>query len=62
VTGKPIAVGFGVSGAAQARSVAQAADGVIVGSAIVKIIGERRNVIGRVSAFARKLAKAIHDE
>jgi len=35
-TGKPLAVGFGISSAQQARQVAQRADGVIVGSALVK--------------------------
>ncbi|MCX5686761.1 MAG: tryptophan synthase subunit alpha [Candidatus Omnitrophica bacterium] len=59
VTDKPVAVGFGVSSAAQAKEIAGAADGVIVGSAIVKIIGEK-NIIPRVSRFARILAKAIH--
>ena len=60
LTGKPVAVGFGISNAEQARSVARAADGVIVGSAIVKIIGEKKNVISRVSYLAKNLAKAIH--
>ncbi len=35
-TYKPLAVGFGISNAQQARRVAQHADGVIVGSALVK--------------------------
>ncbi len=37
-TRKPVAVGFGISNAEQARTVGEAADGVIVGSALVKII------------------------
>lgn len=37
-TNTPVAVGFGISEPAQAKTVAKAADGVIVGSAIVKII------------------------
>ena len=36
MTRTPIAVGFGVSGPDEARTVAEVADGVIVGSAIVK--------------------------
>jgi tryptophan synthase alpha chain len=36
LTPVPIAVGFGISGPEQARAVGHAADGVIVGSAIVK--------------------------
>lgn len=38
VTDVPICVGFGISSAKQARSIWEYADGVIVGSAIVKII------------------------
>jgi tryptophan synthase alpha chain len=36
----PVAVGFGISDAAQAASVARSADGVVVGSAIVKLFEE----------------------
>lgn len=36
----PVAVGFGISTPAQAASVAAVADGVVVGSAIVRILGE----------------------
>ena len=36
----PVAVGFGISDAAQAASVAAGADGVVVGSAIVKLFEE----------------------
>ena len=35
----PIAVGFGISTAAQARTVADQADGIVVGSALVDILG-----------------------
>ena len=60
MTKKPLAVGFGVSNAAQARKISRYSDGVIVGSAIVRIIGEKRNTLSRVSKFSKKLAKAIH--
>ena len=40
VTGVPVAVGFGISTPEQVREAAGFADGVIVGSAIVKRIGE----------------------
>ncbi len=62
MTNKPVAVGFGISDAKQARSIAAFADGVIVGSAIVKIIGGKKNVIPEVSKLARRLALAIHEE
>lgn len=53
----PIAVGFGVSNAAQAATVAGLADGVIVGSAIVR----RQSDPGQVAAFIRELAAAVHE-
>ena len=37
-TGLPVCVGFGVTSAQQAREIGRAADGVVVGSAIVKTI------------------------
>jgi tryptophan synthase alpha chain len=40
VTDIPTAVGFGISTPKQARDISKVSDGVIVGSAIVKIIGE----------------------
>lgn len=64
MTDKPVAVGFGISTPAQARRVAIVADGVIVGSAIVKIIGKRgkniKALLSEVSNFSKSLAKAIH--
>lgn len=60
VTDKPVAVGFGVSDLKQARQIAGIADGVIVGSAIVKILGQTKNPIPRVTGFARSMARAVH--
>ena len=39
-TSLPIAVGFGVRTPAQARAIGEVADGVVVGSAIVDIVGK----------------------
>ena len=61
VTKKPVAVGFGVSDARQAVEIAKVADGVIVGSAIVKMIDEKIGTIKKVFKFSQKLAKAIHN-
>jgi tryptophan synthase alpha chain len=36
----PVAVGFGISTPEQARSVAELADGVIVGSRVVRAVGD----------------------
>ena len=62
VTDKPVAVGFGISDSGQARVIAKVADGVIVGSALVKIIADKKNLIPRISSAAKNLARAIHGE
>jgi tryptophan synthase alpha chain len=59
-TKKPVCVGFGVSSAGQVRAVQKIADGVIVGSAIVKKIKDnlgKPDLTGRVSAFVRSLQR-----
>jgi tryptophan synthase alpha chain len=61
VTDKPVAVGFGVSTGAQAAALAGMADGVIVGSAIVRTIGEKKNIMSRVSGFTKRIAGSIHN-
>jgi tryptophan synthase alpha chain len=58
----PIAVGFGISTPDQAREVARHADAVVVGSAIVDLIGRNGNdpkLLDEVSAFVRGLVEAI---
>ena len=60
----PIAVGFGISNSNQAREVAQHADAVVVGSAIVDLIaknGDKAEMIDKVSAFAKEIADAVHN-
>lgn len=52
----PVAVGFGVGTPRQARAVAAIADGVIVGSAIVR----RQDDSAELTRFARELADAVH--
>ena len=59
----PICVGFGVSTPEQARTVAHTADGVVIGSAIVKRIGEwgkEPDLAKRLEEFVRPFAEAIH--
>jgi tryptophan synthase alpha chain len=41
ITSKPLAVGFGISNSYQAKKVAELADGVIVGSALINLIKGR---------------------
>jgi len=56
----PCAVGFGVSTPAQAREIASFADGVIVGSAFVRIIAEQGSgCVESVTRFARELKQAV---
>ena len=58
----PIAVGFGISNAEQARQVAQHAEAIVVGSAIVNRIaehGKSPDLVERVSGFVRELAEAV---
>lgn len=62
MTSKPVAVGFGVSDAKQAAVISRIADGVIVGSAIVKIIGKGSGSFIGFKRFITGLAGAIHGE
>lgn len=59
VTDKPLCVGFGISNAENARRVAQFADGVIVGSALVAKIGDASNAAKNARAFIQELAAAV---
>jgi len=64
-TDLPVGVGFGISTPEQAGIVAKWADGVIVGSAIVKIIEENLNkpdMIKTIGRFVKSLKKGIRGE
>ena len=56
-TSVPVAVGFGISTGAQAAAVAELADGVIVGSRIVRAVGEGGPTA--VGAVVAELAEAL---
>ena len=58
VTTLPLAAGFGISTPQQAAEVAQMADGVVVGSALVRLIEEGADV-SSVEGFARSLANGM---
>jgi tryptophan synthase alpha chain len=63
LTDLPVAVGFGVSTPEQVGSVADLADGVIVGSAIVRRIGEggdTDDMVKSTSDFVKTLVSALH--
>ena len=61
VTELPVAVGFGISTAAQVRKFAALADGVVIGSAFVKWIarhGREQDFLQQAAAYARELKEA----
>ena len=63
-TDLPIVVGFGVSNPDQAKLVAQNADAVVVGSAVVNQIaehGKSKTLVKRVSTFVKSLADAVKE-
>jgi len=62
VTNLPLAVGFGISNADQARAVGELADGVAVGSAFVRIIeqcGGSPELETRLETLARELSSGL---
>lgn len=58
-TSAPVCVGFGIGSPEQARMVGKLADGVIVGSACVREIGESRVPVEVAKEFARSYASAL---
>ena len=56
----PVAVGFGVRTPEQAKAIAEVADGVVVGSAIVEIIATHgADAPAHVTRYIRSLANAV---
>ncbi len=49
-TSLPVAVGFGVRDAARARAIAEGADGVVVGSALIDVLRESLDKDGKATA------------
>ncbi|MFH1877909.1 MAG: tryptophan synthase subunit alpha [Candidatus Omnitrophota bacterium] len=66
LTSKPVCVGFGVSTPAQAHDICEEADGVIVGSALIKIIEKnilnKKLMLSEISGFAESLAVSVHSK
>jgi len=60
VTKIPVAVGFGIHSPEQAAQIARIADGVIVGSAIVKIVAEHGgSAAPYISKYVREMKEAV---
>jgi len=59
VTQLPLAVGFGISNPEQARAVGRMADGVIVGSALIDVIGRAADPARAAGDFVRRLREGI---
>jgi len=61
ITNLPLAVGFGISNNSQAKHFLRSADGVIIGSAAIKIIKDNqgKNCVIALSTFVKSLKKGI---
>jgi tryptophan synthase alpha chain len=57
----PVCVGFGISRPDQVREVARIADGVIVGSVLVRMIEDAPSDLDRIGDFVRDLTRAMED-
>jgi len=58
----PIAIGFGISNPEQAKTVAQYAEAIVVGSAVVNQIaehGKNADMVSRVGNFVKTLVSAV---
>ena len=62
ITKLPLAVGFGISNPKQASEIARFADGIVIGSAVVRLIDENKNnsdLIEIVSKYVREIKDAL---
>lgn len=56
----PVAIGFGISTPAQAKKMAEQSDGVIIGSAIVKLVEQyQENCVPYIEEFVKSIKHAI---
>lgn len=62
LTDIPLAVGFGISTPAQASLIAPLADGIVVGSALVEMIGSGEDeliILAKINGFIREMKEAL---
>ncbi len=61
-TDLPVVAGFGIATAGQASAIAPFADGIVIGSALVRLIAEkagRNDLVETVASYAREIRMAI---
>ena len=61
-TGIPVCVGFGIGTPEQARQVGALADGVIVGTACVKTVGESETPVQAAQQLAAEFRDALREK
>ena len=59
LTELPVVIGFGIKDAQSAISVKEAADGVVVGSVFVDLVGEGGDILEKVTKKTRELSEAL---
>jgi tryptophan synthase alpha chain len=62
ITKLPLAVGFGISNPKQAQEIASIADGIVIGSAVVRLIDENKSnsdLVKIVSDYVSEIKKAL---
>jgi tryptophan synthase alpha chain len=62
ITTLPLVIGFGISTPGQAAEISPYADGIVIGSAVVKLIEEsagKNDLVGIVSSYTREIKMAI---
>lgn len=59
VTDVPVAIGFGIHSPEQAEKLATISDGIIIGSAVVKLIASSNNVQSDLAQYAQSIKSAI---
>ncbi len=62
ITKLPVAVGFGIATPEQAREIGLLADGIVIGSAVVRMIDENRNnpeLVKVVAGYVSKIKQAL---
>jgi len=63
ITKKPVCVGFGISEPKQAKKISRLADGIIIGSAVIKVIEKnlgKKNLYDKVKKFVKSIESAVH--